>query len=336
MLLPSPAVATPEAFAARAALAEALASPRTALPALVTALRESGSKRSAAVLGRLGKAIEATPAAERRTLAKQAAALRRGFDGAFAAPGEAVDLGGLPTRVAGRKKTMKEYRQRLLGLQELLAASKDRAVLVILQGMDTAGKDGVIKGPLGLNVGWTRVASFKKPSPKEAAHDFLWRIKPQVPAKGIIGVFNRSHYEDILDPSVYGTLPKETVEARYRRIVEFERSLAEAGVVVVKIFLHISKAEQGRRLRDRLADPTKRWKFSLSDLETRKRWDAFQRVYAEVLARTSTLWAPWHVVAADDKPGRDATVSRLLFQTLAGLGLEYPDRPELAGVVISD
>ena len=344
VLAPSPIAATPEAFAARAALVTALASPRAALPALAASLRESGGKKAekaADALMKLGEAIKAAPAPERRDLAKQAKALRARFDGAAAAPGEAVDWEALPTLEHPRAekaetKAMAEDHRELRKLQDALAASRERSVLIVLQGMDTSGKDGVIKRPLSLNVAWTKVASFKKPTAVEAAHDFLWRIKKQLPEKGIVGIFNRSHYEDIVVPTVYGTFPKEEVEKRYARIAQFEKKLVEQGVVIVKIFLNVSKAEQKARLEDRLADPDKRWKFSVADLESRKKWDALHSAYAEVIARTSTPWAPWHVGAADDKPARDAVVARIVRRVMEGMKLEYPKAPDLAGVVIPD
>lgn len=344
ILLPSPVAATPEAYAARAALVEALAAPKAALPALAAALRESGGKKAekaASALEELGGVIKAAPAAERQGLAAEASALRARFDGASAAPGEAVDLAGLPTREGGgdakaARRDMKADRRRIKQLQEALAASKNRPVLIVLQGMDTAGKDGVIKRPLALNPAWTKVSSFKQPTAEEASHDFLWRVKNQLPGKGVIGIFNRSHYEDIVVPAVYGSFSKAEVESRYGRIAAFERKLVERGVVIVKIFLNVSKDEQKARLQARLDDPEKRWKFSPADLETRKRWDAFHRAYAEVLARTSTPWAPWRIVAADDKPGRDAKVARIVRKTLARLGLRYPQAPDTDGVTIPD
>lgn len=340
---PAPVAALPEAFAARAALTTALASPKTALPALIRSVRAAGggkSEKAAVALEKLGRAITAAPAAQRRGLASAAAALNARFDGASAAPGEAVDFDAVPTVEPGSekssKKEMKADRKELRELQEALAASKERAVLVVLQGMDAAGKDGVVKRPLRLNAGWTKVASFKKPTEEEARQDFLERVKKQLPQKGVIGVFNRSHYEDLVVPKVYGSFSQEEVEARYRRINDFEKSLTEAGVLIVKIFLHESKDMQKERLEARLERPDKRWKFSMADLETRKRWDAFHAAYAEVIARTSTPWAPWRIVGADAKPARDAKVARILRKAMARMGLRYPDPPDTKGVTIPD
>ncbi len=342
----APAAPVPEAFAARAALVSALADPRSsqALPALAAAVRDAGgrhSQRAAASIESLGRAIAAAPEARRRELSDAAAALAQRFDGASAAPGEAIDFSAIATveGSAGEKKArreMKDERRRVMALQEALAASKQRAVLIVLQGMDAAGKDGVVKRPLRLNPAWTKVASFKKPTAEEARQDFLERVKKQLPQKGVIGVFNRSHYEDLVVPKVYGGFSAQDIESRYRRINEFERELVSQGVLIVKIFLHESKAVQKARLQDRLDTPDKRWKFSLADLETRKHWDEFHRAYAEVIARTSTPWAPWRVVGADDKPGRDARVARLLRKAMSRLGLTYPEPPETRGIRIPD
>jgi len=344
VVAPAPAAATPEAFAARSALTTALAAPKAALPALIESVRAAGgekSEKAAAALATLARNIKEAPAAERRGLAEEAAKLNARFDGASAAPGEAIDFSAVPTVEGARgekaaKRAMKADRKELRELQEALAASKERAVLVVLQGMDAAGKDGVVKRPLRLNAAWTKVASFKKPTAEEAKQDFLERIKKQVPQKGIIGVFNRSHYEDLVVPKVYGTFSKEEIESRYRRINEFEKELVAQGVLIVKIFLHESKSEQKVRLDARLERPDKRWKFSLADLETRKHWDEFHAAYAEVIARTSTPWAPWRIVGADDKPNRDAKVARVLRKALSRLGLHYPDPPDTKGVTIPD
>jgi PPK2 family polyphosphate:nucleotide phosphotransferase len=343
---PVASAATPEAFAARAAIVSALAAPEpeTALPALAAAVRDAGGRHSetaAAAIEALARGIKAAPASERRGLAKAAAALNARFDGASAAPGESIDFAAIPTieSDASEKKArraMKSDRRAAMALQEALAASKQRAVLIVLQGMDAAGKDGVVKRPLRLNPAWTKVASFKKPTAEEAKQDFLERIKKQLPQKGIIGVFNRSHYEDLVVPQVYGGFSSDEIESRYRTINEFERELVAQGVLIVKIFLHESRDVQRQRLQERLDTPAKRWKFSLADLETRKHWDEFHRVYAEVIARTSTPWAPWRVVGADEKPTRDARVARLVRKTLARLGLTYPEPPETKGVTIPD
>ncbi|MDD5303466.1 MAG: hypothetical protein PHS14_10185 [Elusimicrobia bacterium] len=342
---PAPALAaTPAVFAARSAVAAALASPKTELPALVASLREAGGRKAeqaAKSLETIGRALEAAKPQERKALAAEAAALNARFDGATAAPGEAVDLslvatddeGGPSAKKAGRKLE-KEVKD-LNALEDILAAAKTQAVLVVIQGMDTAGKDGVIKhGLTGLNPAFVRVSAFKKPTAEEAAQDFLERIKKEVPKPGIIGVFNRSHYEDIIVPTVFGTLDKKAVEERYARINAFELELARQGVKVVKIFLHVSKDVQRERLQARIDRPEKNWKFSASDLETRKHWDELQSVFGSILARTSTWHAPWNVIAADDKPRRDLDFTTLLRKTLSRMGLAYPPSPDLKSVKI--
>jgi PPK2 family polyphosphate:nucleotide phosphotransferase len=336
---PTPAAAaTPAVFAARSAVIAALASPKTELPALVASLREAGGKKAekaAKALEKIGRAIEAAEPAEREALAASAADLNARFDGASAAPGEAVDLALVPTSGGKSGGKLKKEVKKLNKLEDVLAAAKTQAVLVVIQGMDTAGKDGVIKhGMTGLNPAYVRVAAFKKPTAEEAAQDFLARIEKEVPKPGVIGVFNRSHYEDIIVPTVWGTHPAETIEARYARINAFELELARRGVKIVKIFLHVSKDVQRERLQARIDRPEKNWKFAPGDLETRKHWDDLQKVFGSILARTSTWHAPWNVIAADEKPGRDLRFTKLLRKTLARMGLEYPASPDLKGVKI--
>jgi len=216
--------------------------------------------------------------------------------------------------------------RRMAKLQTALYAEGTRALLVVLQGRDTAGKDGVVRHvfgelhPLGLDL-----TSFKVPTPEEASHDFLWRIHKAVPAKGRIGIFNRSHYEDVLVPRVHEQLSAEECTTRYREIVDFERMLVEQRVVILKFMLHISRDEQKRRLEERLTDPKKRWKFRQSDLDDRRMWPAFTDAYRDMLKATSTKHAPWYVVPAEDKKVRNWLVSRTIADTLEGLKLEYPE-----------
>ena len=342
---PAPVVAaSPAAFAARSAVISALAAPKTELPALVKSLREAGGKKAekaAASLERIGEALAAAKPSERKALAAEAAALNARFDGAAAAPGEAVDLSVVPTDdedgLSGKKagKKLKKEVKQVNELEDILAAAKTQAVLIVVQGMDTAGKDGVIKhGMTGLNPAFVRVAAFKKPTAEEAAQDFLERIKKEVPKPGVIGVFNRSHYEDIIVPTVWGTHDAKTVEERYARINAFELELARSGVKVVKIFLHVSKDVQRERLQARIDRPEKNWKFAAGDLETRKRWNELQKVFGSILARTSTWHAPWNVIPADDKPRRDLAFAKILRKTLQRMGLAYPESPDLKGVKI--
>jgi PPK2 family polyphosphate:nucleotide phosphotransferase len=194
--------------------------------------------------------------------------------------------------------------------------------------MDTGGKDGTIRRVLGsLNPQGVRVVSFKAPTPEERAHDYLWRVHREIPARGMIGVFNRSHYEDVLVAKVRGLAPPREIEARYGQINRFERHLSENGVVLVKFFLHISKEEQKARLQARLDDPRKRWKFDPADLAERKRWDEYQEAYETALRRCSSPWAPWYVIPGDHKWARNLAVARILRLTLEGMKLRYPPAP---------
>lgn len=231
-------------------------------------------------------------------------------------------------------------RERLDGelceLHERLWAEAERSVLLVLQGMDSAGKDGTIRRVLsGLNPQGCEVASFKAPSEAERAHDYLWRVHGVCPARGKLGVFNRSHYEDVLAARMIGVVDGDRCRQRYRHLREFERMLTEEGTTVVKVFLHISKDEQRERLQARVDDPVKNWKFNAADLDVRKQWDDYQELYDEVITETSTGEAPWYVVPADRKWVRDVAVESLLVRTLDGLDPQIPAAdPELAGIVV--
>jgi PPK2 family polyphosphate:nucleotide phosphotransferase len=221
-------------------------------------------------------------------------------------------------------------------LQEKLHAQRSQRILLILQGMDTSGKDGTVRGvfhevnPLGL-----RIVPFKAPSEREAAHDFLWRVHSQAPAAGEFTVFNRSQYEDVLVPRVLKQIDQEECERRYRHIREFEALLADNGTTIVKCFLHISKDQQKVRLQARIDDPDKHWKFDPSDLDARKLWDDYQQAYADALGATSTEIAPWFVIPADSKTHRNVMVAELMVRTLQGLKLEYPPAKEaLKGIKV--
>jgi PPK2 family polyphosphate:nucleotide phosphotransferase len=216
-------------------------------------------------------------------------------------------------------------------LQELLYADHRRSVLVVLQGMDTAGKDGTIRRVFaGVNPEGVRVVSFKQPSVHELDHDFLWRVHEQAPARGEMVLFNRSHYEDVLITRVHGLISKPVWERRYREINEFEHLLTDEGTTVLKFFLHISRGEQKRRLKERMDDPSKHWKFAEADLQERARWTAYMRAYAEALTKTSTAWAPWYVVPSNRKWFRDLFVSGRIVATLHGFHMRYPPlRPDL-------
>ncbi|MEO8023239.1 PPK2 family polyphosphate kinase [Polaromonas sp.] len=222
------------------------------------------------------------------------------------------------------------------GLQDLFYADKRHKLLVVLQGTDTSGKDGTIRAvfsrtsPLGVHtVGW------KAPSEEERAHDYLWRIHRQMPGAGETMIFNRSHYEDVLVPVVKGWITPEQAAQRFAHINEFERLLAETGTVILKFMLHVSFEEQGKRLQERVDDPTKRWKFSLGDLEVRKQWAEYQKAYEALLGATSTPWAPWAVIPADSKTHRNLMIATLVRDKLKSLDLCYPpDDPALAGLKI--
>ena len=218
-----------------------------------------------------------------------------------------------------------ELTERLDGLHDKLWAEATRAVLLVLQGMDAAGKDGAIRKVLsGLNPQGCAVAAFKAPSDAELAHDYLWRVHAVMPPRGRIGVFNRSHYEDVLAARVIGAATPEQCGRRYRHLVELERMLTDEGTAIVKVFLHLSKEEQRERLQARLDDPTKIWKFKTGDLDVRAHWDEYHALYEEVITATSTEHAPWYVVPADRKWVRDVAVATLLVDTLERLDPEYP------------
>ena len=214
---------------------------------------------------------------------------------------------------------------RLDELQYLMYAEHRRALLVVLQGMDGAGKDGTIRHVIrGLNPQGCRVTSFKAPSTEEAAHDFLWRVHRAVPPSGEVAIFNRSHYEDVLAARVRKLVPKNVWTRRYDHINRFEQLLTDSSVVVVKFFLHISKDEQRRRFEERLRDPTKQWKLSPSDFEDRKQWDDYVAAYEDALTHCSTSDAPWLIVPADKKWFRNFAFSHILVETLEALDMRFP------------
>ena len=235
-------------------------------------------------------------------------------------------------------KELEAQRKRIRNLQERLYAENERGLLVVLQAMDTGGKDGTIKHVFeGINPQGCRVSSFKAPSAEEANHDFLWRYHKSVPAKGRIGIFNRSHYEDVLVVRVKGIVPEEVWRERYGLINDFERGLALSGITVLKFFLHISKDEQKRRLQARLDDPDKLWKFSSNDIKERVFWDAYQRAFEDTINNCSTEYAPWYVVPASTKWYRNLVVARTIADTLEALDPRYPPAEEgLENVTIPD
>jgi PPK2 family polyphosphate:nucleotide phosphotransferase len=257
---------------------------------------------------------------------------------------------GTPAGLAGRdpgddlglpgKREVKPLRadllERLRKLQDRLWAEESRSILLVLQGLDTSGKDGAIEHVFtGVNPQGVAAFAFKAPTLTELAHDYLWRIHHACPARGKVGIFNRSHYEDLVTVRVLGLVPEDVCRYRYRHVREFERMLTEEGTTVVKVFLLISREEQAERLQARLDDPDKRWKFRTVDLTTRERWTDYMEAYEEAISETSTEWAPWHVVPADRKWVRNVAVAQLLVDTLERLDPRYPEPEEdLSGIRI--
>ena len=225
---------------------------------------------------------------------------------------------------------------RLETLQEILYAQQKHKILIVLQGMDTAGKDGVIRRVFeGVNPQGVRVASFKVPSIEELSHDYLWRVHKVVPSAGEMVIFNRSHYEDVLVVRVHELITPEVCRQRYDQINAFERMLAENGTTILKFYLNIDFEEQRQRLQARIADPTKQWKFNPQDLEERKLWPSYMKAYEDAISETSTGHAPWYIVPANRKWYRDLTISSVLVEALEDLGLKYPQPAEsLDGVIV--
>ena len=222
------------------------------------------------------------------------------------------------------------------GLQTRLAAEKSRSLLFVIQAMDAGGKDGTIRSMnAGLNPAGVHVSSFKAPAGRETGMDFLWRIHDVCPAKGEIGIFNRSHYEDVLVVRVKNFVPRSRWSKRYEHIRNFEKLLADEGTRIVKVHLQISKEEQGLRLQDRIDDPNEQWKFRLGDLDDRKLWPLFMRAYEDAITETSTKYAPWYVVPADRKWVRNLVVAKLLVATLEEMNPRFPaPDPTLAGLKV--
>ncbi|MER2513292.1 MAG: polyphosphate kinase 2 family protein [Nitrosomonas ureae] len=230
------------------------------------------------------------------------------------------------------KEEAKAVTEKLTGnlseLQERLYANGDRALLIVLQGMDTSGKDGTIKSVMsGVNPQGCRVVTFKTPSAEELGHDFLWRVHQKAPAKGQIGIFNRSHYEDVLITRVHGLIPDKVVKQRFGQIREFEELLSESGTVILKFFLHISKDEQKERLEERINNPEKRWKFNTGDLEERKLWENYQSAFEAMLAATSTDASPWYIIPANHKWYRNLIIADRVVQALEDMKLKTPPAP---------
>jgi len=259
------------------------------------------------------------------------AQLNKLADSLVVPPGSKLDLRKRDTDDRlGRSKeealaALQETKAQLDLLQQRLYAEGKRSVLLVLQAMDAAGKDGTIRSILsGLNPQGVRVASFKAPGGPEVSHDYLWRVHAVCPARGEVGVFNRSHYEDVLVVRVRNLVPQAQWKRRYRHIREFERMLVDEGTSVIKCFLNVSKAEQAQRLQERIDDPEKHWKFRAADLEERKLWDHYHRAYEDAISETSTDDAPWYVVPADHNSTRNLAVAQLLLRTLKALDPKVP------------
>ena len=252
-------------------------------------------------------------------------------------PGQNVVLSEWDTRdqsaFDGKKKAgnkeLLELNKKLEELQELLYAEGKQKVLIVLQGMDTAGKDGTIRHVFeGVNPQGVKVASFGVPTDEELAHDYLWRVHKQTPGNGVMTIFNRSHYEDVLVVRVLNLVPPEVWGKRYDHIKKWERMLADEGTTILKFFLHISQEEQTERLQARLDEPHKNWKFNKADLDARKLWPDYIKAYEEMLSRTSTEYAPWYIVPADRKWYRNLVVSWAVIDALESLNMDFPSPEE--------
>lgn len=260
-------------------------------------------------------------------------------------PGEPIALADIDPNTSEHYKKKKHVeeelelqRQRVESLQERLYAENKRSLLVVLQAMDTGGKDGTIKHVFqGINPQGCRVWSFKKPSDEESSHDFLWRYHQRTPQRGMITIFNRSHYEDVLIVRVKQLVPEDVWRKRYHTINDFEQMLTLSNIRVIKFFLHISKDEQKRRLESRLETPDKLWKFSSNDLKERQFWDDYQMAYQEAINNCSTAYAPWYVVPANNKWYRNLVIARTIADTLEAMNPQYPEAEQgLEAITIPD
>lgn len=223
------------------------------------------------------------------------------------------------------KRLLAVEQERLGELQSAFYADRRHALLVVLQGRDASGKDGTIRAVFdACNPQGCQVASFKAPTDLELSHDFLWRVHQVVPPRGMIGIFNRSHYEDVLVVRVKNLVPKRVWQHRYRQINDFERMLTENGVVILKFFLHISRDEQREQFLERLTDPTKNWKFRAGDLDDRALWGDYTRAYRDALRECSTKWAPWYVIPSDHRAARNYLITKVINEALGALKPEYP------------
>ena len=227
--------------------------------------------------------------------------------------------------------------EKISDFQNILYAQKQHKLLIVLQGMDTSGKDGTVRGVFGqTNPLGARSVAFKAPSTVEKEHDYLWRIHQEVPVKGEIVIFNRSHYEDVLVTRVHDWIDQNECERRYKQIRDFERMLAETGSIILKFFLHISKAEQKQRLEERLADPEKHWKFDPQDLIEREHWDRYQQLYSDAIAASDANHAPWYIIPADSKTQRNLAIAQIVHEKLLSLKLAFPPgNPEYSKIKVN-
>lgn len=239
---------------------------------------------------------------------------------------------------AETKSALKRNMKRLQDLQEVMWAEGKHSLLIVLQALDAGGKDGTIRKVMsGVNPQGCQVTSFKVPTEEELDHDYLWRVHKATPRKGYIGIFNRSHYEDVLVVRVHEMVPQEVWEKRYEQINHFEKLLADNGTQILKFFLHISKEEQKERFQARLDDPRKNWKFSIKDVHERDYWDDYVRAYEDALSRCSAPWAPWYVIPADHKWYRNLVISEIIVETLEKLNMSFPPPlPDAGQIVIPD
>jgi len=250
-------------------------------------------------------------------------------------PNQKIELAAIDPADTGKLKKaeanelLARNRERLAALQEVLYAEGKHAVLIVLQAMDAGGKDGTIRSIMsGVNPQGVWVTSFKAPTPIELAHDFLWRVHHAVPPRGMIGIFNRSHYEDVLIARVKNLVPKKVWQTRYEQINNFEQLLVDNGVTILKFYLHISKEEQKERLQARLDKSNKRWKFNPADLKERARWDDYMQAFEDVFEKCSTKAAPWYIVPANNKWYRNMVISETIVKTLESLDMKYPEPAE--------
>jgi PPK2 family polyphosphate:nucleotide phosphotransferase len=319
--------------ATRARLADAVAAPISgSTPAAVTKVDQP------APTGKASKRAKPSKASPKHTQRTQLQVPTGKAASSFKL--SAMDPGAKPYssgKKADDKARVAQLSNEIDALQDVFFGDQRFKLLIVLQGMDTSGKDGTVRGvfantsPLGM-----RVVSWKAPSSTEQAHDYLWRIHAQAPRNGEIVIFNRSHYEDVLVPVVNGGISAQVQQQRYAQLNDFERMLSENGTVILKFMLHISQDEQRQRLQERLDDPLKHWKFDVNDLTARAQWSAYQSAYEQLLRATSTPWAPWTVVPADSKTHRNLVIATLVRDQLASLGLRYPaGDPALAKLVIA-